>query len=171
MLTHGLIMYIVAFIILEGTLTKCGDRGDSVGVDPDLCRHFGSFGAAFLSLCKALYGGEAWGDYMALLSYLGSFYPALLLVFIMFYINFFANVVVAAMVILATEAVESQQSILLKRELKKKEALTCDLQELFVDLDVNSSGGLSLPELQLAVRNKKVASLLSTLDISKEDIE
>jgi len=155
--TDGAIAYCVQHDVMEAAETR------------DLRKYFGTLSAATVSLYMAMSGGEDWNGLLQTLDPLPSEYRYLFLAFITFAILALMNVVTAVFVGTAMQQSQADRELVVQQELEQKGEFVTLMQQVFDELDTNSSGALSLEEFEKHIEDEKILAYLRTqqIDISQ----
>merc|ERR1712007_43332 len=110
-------------------------------------------------------GGEDWGVFLDSLEPLPIEYSILFLTFITFAILSLLNVVTAVFVNTAMQRSQNDRELAVQQEIESKDELTAIVQQVFIELDTNHSGALSLEEFEKHVEDEKIMAYLRTRGI------
>jgi len=128
-------------------------------------KYFGTLSAATTSMFMAMSGGEDWANIMAVLEPLPLEYTLLFLSFITFAILALLNVVTAVFVNAAMERSQNDRELTVLQEMENKDELEDIIQQVFMELDTNNSGALSLDEFEKHIDDEKIMAYLRSRGI------
>lgn len=131
----------------------------------ELRKHFGSLPASTLSLFMAMSGGEDWATILSSLEPLSRQYTFLFLIFISFAILALLNVVTAVFINAALQRSNNDRELAVQQELESKDELAAIIQQVFIELDVNHSGSLSIDEFEKHIDDEKIQAYLRSRQI------
>merc|ERR1712048_700306 len=127
--------------------------------------YFGTVAAAIVSLYMAMSGGEDWGNIISTLKPLPIEYTLLFLTFVSFTILALLNVVTAVFVNTAMQRSQNDRELAVQQEMESKAELVGIIQQVFIELDTNGSGALSLEEFEKHIEDEKIMAYLRTREI------
>jgi len=113
----------------------------------------------------AMTGGEDWGNILVSLEPLAPEYRMLFLVFITFTVLALLNLVTAVFINAAMQRSQNDREFAVQQELENKEELSVIIQQVFLELDVNSSGSLSIEEFEKHIEDEKITAYLRSRGI------
>mmetsp|Transcript_22155 Transcript_22155/g.63530 ORF Transcript_22155/g.63530 Transcript_22155/m.63530 type:complete len:560 (+) Transcript_22155:79-1758(+) len=167
------VVYVFALLIVQGLAQDLRDpesRFDQV-TEAAILDEFGSVRSAMLSLIECTTGGHDWGTSLDLLWHSDSFVPWAF----MAYIGFFAlaawNIVTS---IFVEKAMKLAQPDMETRALEQNMQDVTDAQELtqiFSEIDTDSSGTISLHELEAMIVHPRFRSYLRVRGIDLQDAQ
>jgi len=136
----------------------------------DLMTYFGSLSASTVSLYMAMSGGEDWATILRTLDGLPWEYRMLFLMFITFAVLALLNVVTAVFVGTAMQQSQADRDLIVQEELEHKGDFVTLMQQVFDEIDTNSSGALSLDEFEKHIEDDKILAYLRTLEIDVSQV-
>jgi len=137
----------------------------------DLRTNFGTVQASTLSLFMAMSGGEDWAVFLRQLSIMPFEYTLLFLVFVTFAILALLNVVTAVFIDAALRRSQNDRELAVQQELESKDELVSIIQEVFMELDTNQSGALSIEEFQQHIEDEKIQAIFRSRQIDLGQVQ
>merc|ERR1719203_1253001 len=128
-------------------------------------KYFGHVSASTISLFMAMTGGEDWGNILASLEPLPMEYTLLFLVYITFTVLALLNLVTAVFINAAMQRSQNDRELAVQQEMESKEELVAIIQQVFIELDTNQSGALSLAEFEKHIEDEKIMAYLRSRGI------
>lgn len=135
----------------------------------DLRQQFGTLDRAILSLYMAMSGGNDWGAYFESVSALPGIYVFLYLTFITFSVFAVVNIVTGVFVDSAMQANLVDRDILVHEELEEKKQYLEEVREIFHALDTDSSGTITLEEMESGLQHEKLQAYFRALKLDVSD--
>eukprot|EP00930_Biecheleria_cincta_P038821 TRINITY_DN26689_c0_g1_i1.p1 TRINITY_DN26689_c0_g1~~TRINITY_DN26689_c0_g1_i1.p1 ORF type:complete len:612 (-),score=114.48 TRINITY_DN26689_c0_g1_i1:380-2035(-) len=135
----------------------------------DLRQNFGTLDRAVLSLYMAMSGGNDWGAYYDSIASLPFIYSFLYLVFITFSVFAVVNIVTGVFVDSAMQANLVDKDILVHEELEEKKEYLEEVRLIFHALDSDSSGTITLSELENGLQHEKLEAYFRALKLDVSD--
>lgn len=136
----------------------------------DLMKYFGTLSAATVTLYMSMSGGEDWGVILNSLEPLPSEYRLMFLLFITFAVLALLNVVTAVFVGTAMQQSQADRDLIVQEEMEHKGEFVNLMQQVFNELDTNSSGALSFEEFEKHIEDDKILAYLRTLEIDVSQV-
>jgi len=133
-------------------------------------KYFGTLSAATVTLYMSMSGGEDWGNILSALEPLPWEYRLLFLVFITFAVLALLNVVTAVFVGTAMQQSQADRDLIVQEEMENKGEFVNLMQQVFNELDTNSSGALSFEEFEKHIEDDKILAYLRTLEIDVSQV-
>eukprot|EP00930_Biecheleria_cincta_P057825 TRINITY_DN4369_c0_g1_i1.p1 TRINITY_DN4369_c0_g1~~TRINITY_DN4369_c0_g1_i1.p1 ORF type:complete len:695 (+),score=128.58 TRINITY_DN4369_c0_g1_i1:148-2232(+) len=131
---------------------------------------FGSVPVATVTLYMAVSGGVDWGDIWKALGPLPWEYAAGFLTFMTFTIFALFNVVTSVFVETAMQRSQNDRDLLVQQEMEHKMEFVDTMQRVFEELDVDSSGSLTLDEFEAQLDDEHILSFMSTLELDIDQV-
>lgn len=156
-----IILLVFGVFFTDGTIAYCM-RYDVITAESSasLRKYFGTVPASTLSLFMAMSGGEDWATILAALEPLPTEYTFLFLGFISFAILALLNVVSAVFINAALQRSNNDRELAVQQELESKDELITLVQQVFIELDTNQSGSLSIDEFEKHIEDEKIQAYL-----------
>merc|ERR1719464_326212 len=110
-------------------------------------------------------GGEDWALFLGELAPMPIEYTILFLVFVTFAVLALLNVVTAVFINAALQRSQNDRELAVQQELESKDELVSVIQEVFMELDTNQSGSLSIDEFQKHIEDEKIQAYLRSRQI------
>eukprot|EP00419_Tripos_fusus_P000955 CAMPEP_0172676974 /NCGR_PEP_ID=MMETSP1074-20121228/14356_1 /TAXON_ID=2916 /ORGANISM="Ceratium fusus, Strain PA161109" /LENGTH=289 /DNA_ID=CAMNT_0013494739 /DNA_START=52 /DNA_END=921 /DNA_ORIENTATION=+ len=138
--------------------------------DTPLYYYFGTVDAAVLSLFKTLTGGVSWQDVIKPLEEIGLFWALFFVAFISFCYLAVLNIVTGIVCSTAIESATEDLDMQVQASLADKDRFTRQLKDLFVVIDADNSGTISVQELENVIKadSEGAAAVFAAMDISVE---
>jgi hypothetical protein len=160
-------LYITALFLAMPAPEHCA-RGP---IDRDaFCEYFGDLRRSLLSCFMTMYGGVYWGMLLEALAEVGAVYAAVFICFLIFAFTILANLVTGIFLELLRECSTHEKQLLVNNEMRRIAKQVHHLEGAFIEIDVNQSGTISKDELEMAVHDPRMRSLLSALNLGQGDI-
>jgi len=135
----------------------------------DLKLYFGTVDRSILTLFMAMSGGNDWIEYYRVLVDMQPFYRVLFLSFISFTLFAIVNIVTGVFVEAAlAHNLKDRDIIAHEEQIVKKQYLEA-MQDIFVEMDTDEGGNLSLDEFEAKVRDDRVIAYFNALKLDVTD--
>lgn len=154
----------------DGVVAYCRENNlDHAESTADMRHYFGRVSTSAISLFMAMTGGEDWGNLLHSLEALPAEYSALFLSFISFAVLALLNLVTAVFINAAMQRSQNDRELAVQQELENKEELVQIIQQVFMELDTDRSGSLTMEELEKHIEDDKIMAYLRSrqIDISQ----
>jgi hypothetical protein len=166
-----IIMYVFAILFTQDVAIHMAQlREASSLADPVLAEHFGDLFATLSSLFHSILNGISWYTLTTALKY----NPAMTALFF-FYTSFVLvavlNIITGVFVNEAVQTTLSQREFLVEKQILQKQRWCREMKELFMSLDTDGSGGMSLEEIQECLSDARVESYFQALGLEPHDAE
>lgn len=167
------VCYIFALIIVQGVVDALRQETD---IDDDVWREdvmdrWGSINKAMLTLFMAITGGIDWNTVFDPLGGLGPIFPWVFLLYIVWVIFVMANVITAVVVEYAIAHGNRDIMHMVQSQMEKKEEYEESLRLLFMEMDSNGDGEVSLDEFISKAGNPELLAFLESLEIEVGEAE
>eukprot|EP00927_Polykrikos_kofoidii_P060585 TRINITY_DN55527_c0_g1_i1.p1 TRINITY_DN55527_c0_g1~~TRINITY_DN55527_c0_g1_i1.p1 ORF type:complete len:722 (+),score=112.31 TRINITY_DN55527_c0_g1_i1:109-2274(+) len=160
------IVLVFGIVLTDGVVTYCiTNNAAHLESTVAMRKYFGGVGRSVISLFMAMTGGEDWGPIFESLAPLPQEYNVLFLGFICFAILALLNVVTAVFINTALQRSQSDRELAVQQEMETKNELALLIKQLFIELDTNRTGGLTLEEFEARIEEEKVLAYLKSLGI------
>lgn len=97
-------------------------------------------------------------------------YQSCFLFFVFYSVFAFMNVIIAVVVESTIEAARSDREILVRSEIKAKEAFLSNMREIFETVDLDSSGEISMAEMKEKMQDGEVAHYFTALGVDAKQV-
>jgi len=168
------LLYVFALIFAQGVASFLATK-DSELLPPEdvaiMMAEFGSVGNSMLSLYMAVTGGNDWNAYYFVMDLMGSFYPAVFLIYTFFFIFALFNILTGVFVERAVAASLPDREELISEERKKLCKQVEELRALFKALDTDGSGMITKHEFLNDMQDARVVSYMHSLGLEMHDAE
>eukprot|EP00929_Paragymnodinium_shiwhaense_P054357 TRINITY_DN27239_c0_g2_i1.p1 TRINITY_DN27239_c0_g2~~TRINITY_DN27239_c0_g2_i1.p1 ORF type:complete len:712 (-),score=180.93 TRINITY_DN27239_c0_g2_i1:330-2465(-) len=134
-----------------------------------LSAFFGRLDSSMHSLFTAMSGGRDWVEYYDVLRLLPIWYRLLFLLFISFSVFAVVNVVTGVFVESAIQTSGSDKEAIIKEELDSKFRYLQNMQEVFMEMDADGTGGITLDEFQEHLGDQRVIAYFNSLKLDVSD--
>lgn len=160
-----LILYFFTVVFLQGAsswLSRDIDFSTPLNVETKsaVAKHFGTFPTAMLSLFMAVTGGADWEILMDCTWTVGPAYGACFLFYVFFMIFGLFNILVGVFVDRAFESSNMDQDIVIKAEQDRIHAFMREVQEMFVEIDVEEIGSVTLEQFIACQSDRRMMSFM-----------
>merc|ERR1719410_2290984 len=98
-------------------------------------------------------------------------YTLLFLSFITFAVLALLNVITAVFIDAALRRSQNDRELAVQQELDSKDELVCIIQEVFMELDTNQSGSLSIDEFTKHIENEKIQAIFRSRQIDLGQVQ
>lgn len=172
-LCWALLMLTIVIYVFAVLLTQlCNDfvkaNPDAVFI-PEAKKQWGGMLDSVYSLVLSMMGGISWGEMSDVLLKIG-IAPALLF---FFYLTFtllaVLNIITGVFVENAMEVAKTQRSVLVKKEEKLRVGILKELRKLFIEMDSDCSGTITLNEMKMLWSDHHVATYFSAMGLELSD--
>jgi len=130
---------------------------------------FGTIDKGILTLFMSMSGGNDWVVYYEALERLPGMYRAIYIFFIIFALFAITNIVTAVFVEAAMQSNMRDRDIIAHEELQAKRAYLESMQELFVEMDHDTTGTLALEEFEKRLDDERVIAYFEALKLDVSD--
>jgi len=134
-----------------------------------VARYWGSLGRSMTTLFKSVSGGVTWQDAVDPLEYIHWSMVPVFYMFISFAIFAVLNVVTGVFCQSAIESAQRDQDLLVQSIMANKELHVKKIQQLFHDIDRNSSGHITIQELEKRIEDTEVQAYFASLELDIHD--
>ncbi|CAE7453853.1 Scn11a [Symbiodinium sp. CCMP2592] len=131
--------------------------------------NFGTLQATTYSLLRSMLGGINWGILCDMLLAMDTLSPMLFIFYVLFALLAVLNIVTGVFVDNAVDKAKTQREFLIEKEREVKEKYIKELQNLFLEMDVDASGTLTAEEMQHLVKDPKMSAYFSALGFEAHD--
>jgi len=170
----GLVIYMFALLMVQTmTLWRQDQEGDGASLDPEVVsavkRYFGSVQAASLGLVMSTTGGINWIDMYTVIE-LGGGIPSAAFLFFIGFFGFAVITILSGIFIeksLAASLPDRESQAL---EQRRAEEMECqEMKDMFMQMDEDGSGTLTIDEFMAACEDIYVKSYLRVLGLEIHD--
>jgi len=134
-----------------------------------LYRYFGTLPRTLSSLFKTITGGADWEDVADPLSDIHWFFVLLFVVFVAFMVFAVLNVVIGVFCNSAIENAKNDQENVIAEQLMVKDRYIEQFEKLFANLDSLKYGLITLEDLEVVLRDRKMNAWLNVLELNVTD--
>ncbi|CAE7828106.1 Scn11a [Symbiodinium microadriaticum] len=166
-----LLFYCFAVILTQLVTDHCRyNEGGVVNCSPDLMRFWKSVAESMLTLFISISGGLSWSEALQPLREVSEIAFLCMVVYIVLTVLAILNVVTGVFCNNAIESARADKDIAIMKQMQKHAKQLKSLRGVFKEIDNDQSNLVSLQELKDALKSKKLASFLESMDISTQDI-
>jgi len=166
-----LLFYCFAVILTHLVTDHCRyNEGGVVNCSPDLMRFWKSVAESMLTLFVSISGGLSWSEALHPLREVSGIAFLCMVVYIVLTVLAILNVVTGVFCNNAIESARADKDIAIMKQMQKHAKQLKSLRGVFKEIDNDQSNLVSLQELKDALKSKKLASFLESMDISTQDI-
>ncbi|CAE7209192.1 Scn11a [Symbiodinium sp. CCMP2592] len=166
-----LLFYCFAVILTQLVTDHCRyNEGGVVNCSPDLMRFWKSVAESMLTLFVSISGGLSWSEALHPLREVSEIAFLCMVVYIVLTVLAILNVVTGVFCNNAIESARADKDIAIMKQMQKHAKQLKSLRGVFKEIDNDQSNLVSLQELKDALKSKKLASFLESMDISTQDI-
>jgi len=166
-----LLFYCFAVILTQLVTDHCRyNEGGVVNCSPDLMRFWKSVAESMLTLFVSISGGLSWSEALHPLREVSGIAFLCMMVYIVLTVLAILNVVTGVFCNNAIESARADKDIAIMKQMQKHAKQLKSLRGVFKEIDNDQSNLVSLQELKDALKSKKLASFLESMDISTQDI-
>ncbi|CAE7687347.1 Scn11a [Symbiodinium sp. CCMP2456] len=166
-----LLFYCFAVILTQLVTDHCRyNEGGVVNCSPDLMRFWKSVAESMLTLFISISGGLSWSEALQPLRDVSEIAFLCMVVYIVLTVLAILNVVTGVFCNNAIESARADKDIAIMKQMQKHAKQLKSLRGVFKEIDNDQSNLVSLQELKDALKSKKLASFLESMDISTQDI-
>jgi len=131
---------------------------------------YGDLFTSMLTLYMSITGGMDWSDaYNPLQGNTGFLFASLFLIYVTFTTLAVMNVVTAIFCQSAIDGAASQREVQMQKFEEQREMYSTQLKDLFMVMDLDSSGDLTMDEFEIGVMNPRVQTLFESLELSIQE--
>jgi hypothetical protein len=170
----GAAFYIFGVSLTQGANDVCPGLKFEEGVPHDsklLCETFGTLGKSILTLYAAMSGGISWLDLHYALIPLGPVYVIIFLFYTIFSIFAIANIITGIFVDSAMQSSISDHESVIENQKREMEEYVQSIYQVFMDLDLDSSGTIAVREFEQVVKSDKMAAYFHALGLEITDVK
>lgn len=168
------LVILFVFIVFCGTLLTMGSQSclhqlgqqDSQSITND----FGTLGRSCITLFMAICGGADWGDAYKLLGTLGWEYQLIYITYVSFTVFGLVNVFTGVFVDHAMQASNRDRENQIRNQIQEEDHNLKELQKVFMELDLNHSGRLSLEEFESHLNDERALAYFQAVKLDVTDI-
>jgi len=148
-----------------------GHARSSPGLMPSELKAFwGTLPRSMFTLFKAIAGGISWHEVVLPLSDVGWFWVSLFCLFIVLVVFAILNVVTGVFCQSAMESAQKDKALATAEQMANQEKFQHSMRCLFYEIDSDSSGVITLDELESTLREADLAAYLNSLGIDAQDV-
>eukprot|EP00415_Alexandrium_ostenfeldii_P001400 UN1400 len=170
----SIILYVFAILFTQTAtdFVKAGSQQQPLppGV-AEIQRQFGNIPLTVYSLLQAMLGGVSWGVASDALFDIHWTSAALFFFYIFFTMLAFLNITTGVFVDNAVETARTHRDFLVERETELKEKYLAEMRDLFLDMDQDGSGTISMDEIASYFEDPRVRSYFAALGLDSADTE
>jgi len=134
-------------------------------------QHFGSLERTAYILAQSILGGVSWGVVSDALLAMDWYVAPLFFFYILFCLLAVLNIITGVFVYNAFETARMQREFLVQKETELREKYVGEMRKLFVQMDVDDSGTVTLEEIeQYFQEDPRIYSYMCALGIDIEDL-
>lgn len=163
------IMYIFALILMQGVVEHVGDLSANAYVVEELTSYFHSLPMALLTLFLSVSGGVSWWEVGELLLDISVVYLLLFTLFVVILLLAVMNMITGIFVNDSLEMAGMDRDIRAQADKQRNLDHVHLLQQLFVQLDTDGSGQLTLEELEDHIFSDEVMATFSMVNLEVSD--
>uniref|UniRef100_A0A7S0AXZ7 EF-hand domain-containing protein n=1 Tax=Pyrodinium bahamense TaxID=73915 RepID=A0A7S0AXZ7_9DINO len=172
MLTIILYVFAICFTQNATDFIKSGAHMQPAPLElSEVYRQFGSLHRTVYSLLQAMLGGISWGVASDALFAIHWTSAVLFFFYIFFTMLAVLNIITGVFVDNAVETAKTQRDFLVQKEMELKERYLAEMKELFIEMDEDGSGTVSLAEVQEYFADPRVQSYFAALGLDPADTE
>jgi len=168
------LVMLFAFIVLCGTLLTMGAQSCLHDVGQlqaaEISKEFGTLGRSCITLFMAICGGIDWGEAYWLLGALGWQYQLIYICYVSFTVFGLVNVFTGVFVDHAMQASRKDRENQIRNQIQEEDHNLRELQRVFVELDLNMSGKLSLEEFESHLNDERALAYFQAVKLDVTDI-
>jgi hypothetical protein len=127
--------------------------------------HYGSLEKTVWTLVSAVTGGVDWNDVCAPLEVTYGYYKYYFLFYVLFMIMCLLNVLTGIFVNVAMQATSMNREIAIDEAIRNRDSICKEVVELFLEADVDASGGLSFAEFEDFMQDEKIKAFFIALEL------
>lgn len=135
----------------------------------ELFHHFGTLPRSFYSLFMAMSNGISWGLLATPLQQLHWIFVGLFITFISLIIFGVLNVVTSVFIEAAMKSTEHYKDLLMSEQEREKEIKIKHIRSVFHQMDEDSSGEITLEEMEFFLEDEDLRKYLEALNVSPND--
>lgn len=171
MFSSIVVLFEIYFFSVFFTQATVNYRQDDIGDPEKLNEAFGSVQRASYNLFQSISSGISWGEIMDPLLELPVwwFYGSLFLAFIFITLFGFLNVLTSAFVESAVTSTAQNRETLMQQQEANKRIYAEHLRQIFMQIDEDGEGSLSMGEVERIFENDEMHRLLHALEIEAFD--
>jgi len=167
-----LLFYSFGVVLTQLVTDHCRylEAKDGEMCDPDLMRFWRSVVESMLTLFLSISGGLSWTEALEPLRKASALGAWCMIVYIILTVLAVLNVVTGVFCNNAIESARADKDIAIMKQMQKHAKQLKSLKGVFKEIDNDKSDLVSLTELKVALKKKKLASFLESMDISTQDV-
>jgi len=166
-----IILMVFAVFFTDGVIAYCELHNlmHSETTDP-MRNFFGRVHWSAMSLFMAMTGGEDWGNIMATLRPLPPEYTLLFIFFVSFAVLALLNLVTAVFINTAMSRSQNDRELVVQQEMESKAEIVLIIQQVFMELDTDGSGSLTIEEFEKHIEDEKIQAYLKSRQIDVRQV-
>jgi len=168
LLMLSIILYVFAILFTQSASDHIKQRGPGV---LEIQRQFGNIPLTVYSLLQAMLGGVSWGVASDALFDIHWTVAGLFFFYIFFTMLAFLNITTGVFVDNAVETARTQRDFLVQKETELKEKYLAEMRDLFMEMDEDGSGTVSMEEVAAYFEDPRVRSYFAALGLDSADTE
>lgn len=172
LVTLFIIMYVFAICLISQATDYLKDDSS---LDKSAAVHvrsrFGNMGRALDSLIQSMLGGVSWGEISEPLMNSGWVSGTLFFFYIFFTMLAVLNIITGVFVDNAVETAKTQREFLVQKEMELKEKYLGEMRDLFIQMDQDGSGSLTIDEIQEQFTDIRMRTYFQVLGMDPDDVE
>mmetsp|Transcript_26639 Transcript_26639/g.35900 ORF Transcript_26639/g.35900 Transcript_26639/m.35900 type:complete len:282 (+) Transcript_26639:1-846(+) len=174
LLMLSIILYVFAILFTQSAtdyIKSIRELQQTPMMAPEVQRMFGTIPNTLYSLLQAMLGGVSWGVASDALFDIHWTSAGLFFFYIFFTMLAFLNITTGVFVDNAVETARTQRDFLVQKETELKERYLAEMRDLFMEMDEDGSGTVSLEEVNAYFVDPRVQSYFAALGLDSADTE
>lgn len=168
------VMYFFATAFTQATVQEIEELGidansQLTGDTKILDDMFGTLTKSAYTLFMAISSGRDWWECIQALAPLHEIFSVLFLLFVAVTLFGVMNVVTGVFVESALQSVQHYKELLIQESMKSKAMYMDHLQDVFLEIDIDNSGSITLEEMDDFLRDPILMQYLESMDIQPDD--
>lgn len=164
-----IILYITSVCITEGASQHLLNQDEVSPEDLVIDEDFGTVARSLYTLLLSFTGGVSWGEPCGHLFQLGWMYVGIFLLFILFTLFAFLNIITGFFCENAIEVASRDKEYVIRQQLEDKKKYMSEFKDLFSGMDLDGSGEISLTELQDHINDRTMQAYFAHLELPMDN--
>mmetsp|Transcript_45788 Transcript_45788/g.74415 ORF Transcript_45788/g.74415 Transcript_45788/m.74415 type:complete len:673 (-) Transcript_45788:8-2026(-) len=161
----ALTISVFSVVFLQGVTNFILDAQPGVDSIEEVQQYYQSFPMAFFSLFMAITGGEDWINLVEPLIQISSAYGVLFVIYISLMVLGVLNIITGIFVESASDLSRQDRDLVTQAEQERTANYMKELRKLFIELDTNCNGTISLKEFEGFASRHEVQAYFSVLEL------
>lgn len=168
-----LLFYLFAVILTQMVTDYCRyelGAPNNAQCDEKVVNHWQDVPESMLTLFLSITGGLSWEEALKPLRSVGLLAAGSMVLYIVIAVLAVLNVVTGVFCHTAIESAKADKDVAIMKQMRTHAAQVQAFRDIFQEIDCDQSDFMTYEELQVALSNPKMSSLMQSMDISTQDV-